>query len=151
MPAMSQAACVTKLYALACRLGVGRVHIFAVTDVDRNNAGFFHPKTGEWRPSAYAVQEMIRLMPQPRIEAALSEETGGQYAYLFKSDWTRPDSKEVVMAWREQKSGEVSVTLPAGKKVAKLLNMLGGEETFTAAGNTVKFAGGPLPSYLVLE
>ena len=150
MPAMSAAACVTKMYVLASRLGIRRVHIFSVADV-QGNAGFFHPTTGEWRPSAYAVQQMIRLMPKPRLLAAISEETGGLYAYQFKSDWTMADSKDVIMVWQEQKRGDLCVPIPAGHKVAKLLNMLGGEEPFTIKDGTVQFGGGPLPSYLVLE
>ncbi len=151
MPPMLQAAAVTKLYVLASRLGVRRVFIFSISDVDRNNAGFFHPKTGEWRPSAYAVQQMISLLPKPRLLAAISEETGGLYAYQFTSDWTVKDSKDVIIAWQEQKRGALSVTIPAGRKVSKVLNMLGGDEPFTVKDGQVLFAGGPLPSYLVLE
>ena len=94
---------------------------------------------------------MIRLLPKPRIQAAISEETGGLYAYQFKCDWTRADSKEVIIAWQEQKKGDLKVSIPVGRKVAKVLNMLGGQEKFSVNGDTVQFEGGPLPSYLVLE
>ncbi len=149
--AMSAAACVTKMYILAVRLGVKRVHIMSITDADNYNSGFFNRKDGEWRPSAYAAQQLIGLLPKPRIQQAVAEETGGLYAYLFKSDWTGKYSKEVIVAWQEQKSGELSIAVPAGRKVLKLLNMLGGEEKFSVNGNKVQFAGGPFPSYLVLE
>jgi hypothetical protein len=150
-PAMVHAACVVKMYALASRLGVRRVHIMSVADADNTNSGFFTRSTKEWRPAAYAVQEMIRLMPQPRLLAVLSEENGGVYAYQYKSDWTRKESPEVVMAWREQNKGEVAVSLPAGRTVAKVVNMLGGEVPFQVQASRVAFAGGPLPCYVVLE
>ncbi len=149
-PAMSTASFVTKMYVLAGRLGVKRVHIFNINDV-QGNAGFFNQNTGEWRPSAYAVQQMINLLPKPQIQSAISEEAGGLYAYKFKSDWTKEDSKEVIIVWREQKKGSLSLTVPAGKKVSKLVNMLGGEEKFSVSGDKVNFAGGPYPSYLVLD
>lgn len=123
----------------------------SVSDADNYNSGFFNRKDGEWRPSAYATQQLIKLLPRPRILSALSEETGGLYAYQFKSDWTKKDSKEVVIAWQEQKSGDLNVCLPSGRKISQLLNMFGGEEKFALQDNKVKFAGGPLPSYLVLE
>ena len=123
----------------------------SITDADNYNSGFFNRKDGEWRPSAYAAQQLIGLLPKPRIQQAVAEETGGLYAYLFKSDWTGKYSKEVIVAWQEQKSGELSIAVPAGRKVLKLLNMLGGEEKFSVNGNKVQFAGGPFPSYLVLE
>ncbi len=151
LPAMTAAGCVTKMYILSARLGVKRVHIMSVSDADNYNSGFFNRKDGEWRPSAYATQQLIKLLPRPRILSALSEETGGLYAYQFKSDWTKKDSKEVVIAWQEQKSGDLNVCLPSGRKISQLLNMFGGEEKFALQDNKVKFAGGPLPSYLVLE
>lgn len=150
-PAMVQAANVTKMYLLAMRLGVRRVHIMSVADADQFNSGFFDRKGGEWRPAAYATQQLIRTMPNPKILAAISEAPGEMYAYQFKSDWNKPDSKEVIVAWQEQKQGVLKVPLPAGKKVSKVFNMLGGEEPFEIKDGAVQFAGGPLPSYLVLE
>lgn len=150
--AMQQAAFVTRLYVLASRLGVRRVHIMSTTDTDNFNSGFFDKNTREWRPSARATQEMIRLLPKPKIEAAISEVTGGLYAYRFKSDWKRAESPEVIVAWQEVKKGELLVPLPAGQKVAKVLNMFGGEVPFSiAADNAAQFVGGPFPSYVVLE
>ncbi|GEM_PF-2885111 len=149
------AANVIKMYTLASRLGVQRVFIISVTDAptddDQYNYGFFDSKTREWRPSAYAAQQMIRLLPKPRIQTVISEETGGLYAYQFKCDWTKTDTKEVIIAWQEQKKGELSVAIPAGRKISKVLNLLGGEEKFSVKDGKVQFAGGPLPSYLVLE
>jgi hypothetical protein len=149
--AMGHAACVVKMYALASRLGVRRVHIMSVADADNTNSGFFTRGTKEWRPAAYAVQEMIRLMARPRLLGVLAEETGGVYAYHYKSDWTRKDSVEIVMVWQEQKKGDLSVTLPKGRKAAKVCNMLGGGEPFKMQEGRLAFAGGPLPSYVVLE
>ena len=155
IPVWLAAANVIKMYTLSARLGVKKVFIISVTDAptddDQYNYGFFDSATREWRPSAYAAQQMIRLLPKPRIQSAISEETGGFYAYQFKCDWTKKDSKEVIIAWQEQKKGELSVAIPAGKKASKVLNLIGGEEKFSVKDGKVQFAGGPLPSYLVLE
>ena len=150
-PAMQQAACVVKMYILASRLGVRRVHVMSTCDADGFNSGFFKRNDGEWRPVAHAVQQLIRVMPKPRILAAPSEVAGGLYAYRYQSDWTKPDAPEVIVAWHEQHPGELSIPIPVGTKIARIQNMFGGEVTFSATTTVVTFTGGPLPSYVILS
>jgi hypothetical protein len=150
-PAMLQAACVVKMYALALRLGVQRVHIMSAADADRFNSGFFDRRTGEWRPAAHAVRQMIRLLPRPRLIAAPHDDVTGTIAWRFASDGLRPDAPEVVMAWREGGPAELTVPLPAGRLVAEVRDLIGGEVPVRVADGAAVFAGGPLPCYVALR
>jgi hypothetical protein len=67
IPTLLQAAYYCRYYAMALRLAVDRVAPFFIEDVGGLNSGFFNRATREWRPSAFAVQNMIKLMPNPKL------------------------------------------------------------------------------------
>lgn len=152
LPAMLQAACVIRHYTQSLRLGVKRVHVMSMCDADNFNSGFVLRKNGEWRPVAYATQTMIQLMPQPRLVGVISEDpTSCLYAYEIKSNWKQEASPHVIVVWNGQAKGEISLPLPEGKSVERMVNMLGGELSYDIVDQSVVFEAGPYPSYVVLK
>jgi len=144
-----QAAYVCRAYAMAMRLRVERVHIMFATDTDNFNGGFFL-RDKSWRPSAKAVQTMIRLMPHPKLTKALSDGKDGYYAYRFDPD-TRPigDRRpmEFTMAWNV--AGPRNVELPCPAATAMVIDMLGHRKTVKAADGNVAVEVGPCPVYVI--
>ena len=141
-----QAAYVVRTYAWAMRLGVERVHIMFATDTDNYNAGFFL-RDGSWRPSAYAVQNMINLMPQPRLIDVLSDGEDGYYAYLFSPD--AQGSAPVLMAWNVAGPRTVQLDLEGLSQVA-VQDMLGSERTLQVRQGLLELEIGPYPVYALI-
>jgi len=139
-----QAAYVCRLYAFAQRLGVSRVHIMSVNDVDNFNSGFFQ-RDGSWRPSAQAVRTMIHLMPSPRLLAAVSDGEDGYFAYRF-APGEDPRAAPVLMAWNV--AGPKVVELPMKASHATVIDMLGREQTIAVTGDKILLEIGPLPVYV---
>jgi hypothetical protein len=98
VPLNLQAAYVVRAYARALRLGVDRLHLMSIKDTDTVNSGFLNDD-GTRRPSATAVQTMIRLMPKPRLVAAPRDGEDGIYVYQIKTNADAPASPVVTMAW----------------------------------------------------
>ncbi len=145
-----QAAYVVRLYALALRLGVGRVHIMFCTDTDGFNGGFFL-RDGSWRPSAYAAQTMIKMLPRPRIEKVISEGTDGYYAFSLQADIRRPVGGKVmpvIMAWNVAGPKTVELPMFGWAADAVVTDMFGHERTVKVEGGKVKVEVGPCPVYV---
>jgi hypothetical protein len=146
-----QAAYVVRQYALSMRLGVDRVHIMFASDSDGFNGGFFTRGDKLWRPSAYAVQTMISLMPLPRLTGTVSDGKGGYFAYTFEPD-TRPigDRRAMVftMAWNV--AGPKNVTLPCKTAAAMVFDMFGHRKIVKSAGGKVSVDIGPCPIYVMV-
>ena len=137
---LMQAACVCRLYALAQRLGVERVDIMFATDTDNFNAGFFG-KDGAWRPSAFAVQNMIRLDAAAEAGGGdLWMATEGTFVYRFESP-SEKAKKTVVMAWNVGGAKVVDVPLKGGK--AEVVDMLGHSQEVKVSGGKVRVEVGP--------
>lgn len=147
-----QAAYVCRMYALALRLGVPRVHIMFATDTDNFNGGFFL-RDGTWRDSARAVQNMIRLMPMPKIVGAGHDGEDGWYAWNFLPDAkAKTPGQPVTMAFAVAGPRKVEVPWPTGS--ATVVDMLGATRQITASpAKDGKFSLsveiGPCPIYLV--
>ena len=114
-------------YALALRLGVERVNIMFIVDSDGFNGGFFL-RNGKWRTAAYAVQAMIKTMPNPQLTGAISDGENGYYAYTFNPDVRQQAKQSVIMLWNV--NGPKTVTIPIKGKI-KIVNMLGQVKTAT--------------------
>lgn len=144
-----QAAYVCRAYAFALRLNVERVHIMFVSDTDNFNGGFFL-RDGTWRPSATAVQQMMRLMPNPRLVACTSDGEAGYYAYTFLADAEQEDSpsNRVLMAWNV--GGPRTVELKTDDSSWRVTDMLGATQTRTASGGRIAVEIGPCPIYFQL-
>ncbi|HUT57702.1 MAG TPA: hypothetical protein VNA25_07605 [Phycisphaerae bacterium] len=142
-----QAAYVCRMYALAIRLGVRRVHIMFATDTDNFNAGFFL-RDKSWRPSAHAVQNMIKLLPLPDMAQAISDGTDGYYAYrMFPHALASMHRNAVIMAWNVE--GPKTVAIPVRSDKVKIVDMLGHEKDAAVADGKVTVEIGPCPIYLI--
>jgi hypothetical protein len=136
-----QAAYICRTYALALRLGVGRVHVMFAADTDNFNGGFFL-RDGAWRPSAYAVQNMIRLMPDPQLAGAISDGKDGFHAYTF----TSPGQSPVIMAWNV--TGPVAVKIPMAAERVKVTDLFGHAVEQASVNGVVTLTVGPCPVFL---
>ena len=146
-----QAAYVVRQYALTMRLGVERCHIMFASDSDGFNGGFFTRGAKLWRPSAYAVQTLISLMPAPRLTGAVSDGKDGTFAYTFEPD-TRPigDRRPMVftMAWNV--AGPKTVTLPCQAATAMVVDMFGHRKTVKSTDGKISIEIGPCPVYVMV-
>ena len=142
-----QAAYICRMYALTLRLGVREADIMYITDADNYNAGFF-TRDKAWRPSAYAVQTMIKLLPNPKIKKAISDGVDGYYSYELQADGLAKESSQslVTMAWNVAgpKTVEIAVVTPK----AQVLDMLGHEKTVAAKDGKITVEVGPCPVYI---
>jgi hypothetical protein len=145
VPDELQAAYVVRLYALAMRLGVERVHIMFVRDTDQFNGGFFN-MDGTWRPSAHAARTMIRLMPRPKLAAAIAEADDGVYAYRFDADVDKPGEQPVIMVWRVEGPGTIELPWPGGQ--ARVTDMVGRQRRATPVDGRLSLDIGPCPVYV---
>jgi|GEM_PF-1463522 len=145
VPPLLQAAYVTEMYAIAMRLGVERTHIMFATDTDGFNGGFFL-QDKSWRPSAYAVQNMISLMPNPKLTGVIHDGADGTYAYKFLADTTDASANDVTMVWNV--GGAKTITLPWGEPTALVYDMLGSEQVITATGGNITLDIGACPMYV---
>jgi hypothetical protein len=143
-----QAAYVCRMYALAMRLGVERVHIMYIIDADGFNGGFFGGTGSTWRESAFAVQCLIRVLPNPKILGAISDGTNGYYAYYYQPDANAVTSDSVIMAWNV--AGPANVNLPVRSGQAYyLIDMLSDTTRIIASSAQLAVEVGPCPVYLV--
>ena len=146
-----QAAYVCRMYALALRLGVERVHIMFATDTDNFNAGFFL-RDKAWRPSAYAAQTMFKVMPFPKLTGAINDGNDGWCAWNFIADaQSKEKSPMVTMAFNIAGPKHVELPWPAPK--ATVVDMLGATRRISAASAAdgtwmLLIDIGPCPVYL---
>lgn len=142
-----QAAYVVRLYLTALRLGVETVHVMFMVDADGTNTGFFVYDTREWYESAYAVQNMIRIMPKPKLIGAISDGEAGYYAYHFKPHADSVDYDTVIVAWNV--SGPLNATIPLESGTYEVTDMLGHSITLEADSNQLEVEVGPYPIYII--
>jgi hypothetical protein len=143
---LMQAAYVCRYYATALRLAVDRVTPFFIVDTNTLNGGFFDGQTKQWRPSAYAVQNMIAVMPAPKLIEVLQDgEDDGLFVYRFRPDATVASQDSVIMAWNVE--GPKQVSLELGSAQIQIVDMLGGTATATGTG-TYDLDVGPYPIYI---
>ncbi|PTY02241.1 hypothetical protein DB346_08985 [Verrucomicrobia bacterium LW23] len=149
------AACYARYYAYSLRLGVERVTPMFITDTDNYNGGFFLPD-GTWRPAAKAVQTMIRLIPSPRLIAALADGDNGVFAYAFApgdaAGKPAPAAPPVVMLWNALGTRIVTlpVAAPAGTKL-RVTDMLGATQEVAAKDGVLRLEAGPYPLYITAD
>ena len=142
-----QAAYICRMYAYSLRLGVDHTMIFFTTDTDGWNAGFFR-HDGSWRLSAFAVQNMIRQMPEPRLIGTVSDGKDGYFAYRFSPN-ADPNASPIIMAWNV--TGLKVVHIPAEASTATIVDMVGNSRTVKSEKGKIEVEIGPLPIYLRFE
>lgn len=139
---LEQAAFNTQVYALGMRLGVERITTMYIMDTDNCNPGFVN-RDGTLRPSALAVQNMIRLMPDPKLTGALLDGEDNRYAYQFESE---PGGEEVTMVFHANAPAEI--ILPWSDPTALVTDMLGHTAVLEAADGHLTLDAGPCPLYV---
>ncbi len=146
LPADIQAAYIVRQYLWAMRLGVDRVHLMSLHDTDNYNSGILDRATLAWRPSAFAIHNLILRLPNPRLLGAIADGEGDTYAYQYKADHTRPDSPVIFVAWNVV--GPAEVTIPWSQPAAQLFDMVGNKRELKAEGGSLKVPVGPFPVYI---
>ncbi len=139
---IEQAAFNTQVYALGMRLGVERITTMYIMDTDNCNPGFVD-RDGTLRPSALAVQNMIRLMPDPKLTGALLDGEDNRYAYVFEA---APGGEEVTMVFHANAPAEI--TIPWSEATAEVTDMLGNTATVAVTGGRLTLDAGPCPLYV---
>jgi len=142
-----QAAYIVRLYAMAVRMGVGRVHNMFITDSDNYNGGLIG-RDGKLRTSGKAVEHIIDLMPHPKLLEVLHEADDGMYVYRFGGDSRLgADQVPLTMAWRV--GGPKTITLDWEGDQAAVVDMLGNKQTVKLEDGKVTIEVGPLPVYVM--
>ncbi len=147
VPLLHHAAYTCRYYATAVRLGVQCVTGMFITDTDGFAGGHFDRLNDfAWRPTAFAVQNMIRLMPHPKLDGIQSDGEEMTYIYEFKSDALDSESQIVIMAYRIEGPKEVEISVPFENGF--VTKMLGDTESIKSTDGKVSVELGPYPVYL---
>jgi len=156
IPADLQAAYYVRAYALSVRLGVERLFYMSIVDTDGVNSGFINLDRS-WRPSAYAVKNMMTLMPHPRLTGVIRERTDQVFAYTFDPDATDANNREVVMAWAVSFDNDrlevvwdedVEGVFTPETDTIDVVDHLGGIRSFNRSGGPLSIQIGPYPVYI---
>jgi hypothetical protein len=146
MPERMQAAYVVRLYLTALRLGVETVHVMFIFD-QAGNFGFFNYNTRQWYESAYATQNLIKIMPKPRIIGVISDGVKGYYAYRYKPNYNASNYLPVIVAWNVIGPKDVEFSCEVG--TYQIIDMLGNTKTVEVPSSLIKVEIGPYPIYIV--
>ena len=147
VPIKLQAAYNCRYYAWALRLGVDCVTTMFITDTDGYPGGFFDRLNDmKWRPNAFALQNMIRIMPHPVLRGAQADGEDGIYIFEFGKHAQKKNSPSVLMAYRVEGPKTVDITVTSTK--TKITDMLGGETIVDTPNRSLKQEIGPYPIYI---
>lgn len=157
IPSLLQAAYYIRGYAMAIRLGVERLFYMSVVDTDNVNSGFLN-QDRSWRPSAFAVQNMIRLLPLPKLTGALSDGQNQLFAYTFLPDAGQPESPQILMAWTitannqrieltwESSASDSAFFIPTER--VRIYDMQGAWREYDRQDGPLSLQLGPLPQFV---
>jgi hypothetical protein len=156
LDADTQSAYYLRYYLMGLRIGVNRIAVMYIVDADGFNGGVFNRTTG-WkrddknpmRPVAYAIQNMIRLMPNPKLKRIITDGTEGQFVYEFVSDKLKEDSGTTIVAWNVT-PGAKAVNVNVGEAYAKpvVVDMYGHRKPLTVDDGAVTIEIGPYPVFI---
>lgn len=122
------------------------MHVMFMFDADGSNTGFFVNETREWYESAYAVQNMIRIMPKPKLIGAISDGVAGYYAFRFNPNADSSIYDTVIVVWNV--SGPLDASIPLESGTYEVIDMLGHTITLEADNSTLDVEVGPYPIYI---
>jgi len=142
------AAYTVRLYLLAMRLGVERVHVMHIHDTDGYNGAWMTRGSLEWRPVAYAVQNLIDILPNPKMTGAQAD-GNDTFIYEYLADGQDPDSGTVVAAWNV--SGPKTASIEVDADSVTVFDLIGNEKELPVENGVVDIEIGPYPVYLVTE
>lgn len=157
IPRSLQAAYYIRSYARALRLGVERLTFMSIVDTDSVNFGLLD-RNGTLRPSAHAVQNMISLMPHPRLLATVLETSDDSVcAYTFDPDVNDPGDFPITMAWSVRNDNarlellwDVTATgaLTINADQLELIDMAGNATLHRREDGPLAIQLGPYPVYI---
>ncbi len=146
---LTQAAMLVQEYLFAMRTGVERVTYMYIMDTDNCNYGLLN-LDGSWRLSAYAVANMIDMLPDPLIVEAIAEgldrrgKLTGEFAYKVEPE---PGAEPIVVAFTTAK--KLEMTIPWTEEFAVLTDMFGHSKVIKANSNkTITFEAGACMQYI---
>jgi len=146
-----QACYTTRLYAIAAAHGVTQIQNMYLVDIiyrtDNTRRSFgFYSAPGHWREQAKALETMIHLLPDPRKNAVILEESeNGVYAYRF----TGAKGLSIIMAWNVGE-GEIIREFDIKVKEATSVDMFGKNlQTLVVKKGKVHLSLGEAPVYIV--
>lgn len=143
-----QAAYNIRMYLLAMRVGVGRVHIMHMHDTDGYNGGLVDRATLEWRPAAHAIQNIAAQLPNPRLVGAQADGEDGLYVYEFIADHTAGARMNAIVAWNVAGPTTVDIKLPGNGGRVTVYDMVGNARKAQVRNGKVTLEVGPYPVFI---
>ncbi len=140
---MEHAAYNVQVYLLGLRLGVERITTMYIMDTDNCNPGFVN-YDGSWRPAAYAVKNLIDILPDPKLLGVIYDgEDYRRFAYRIESE---VGGEEVIVAFTA-KYPEV-IDIPWEGAEAKLTDMMGTTKVVPVTDGVLHVEAGIYPVYI---
>ena len=145
-----QAAYICRSYLMCIRMGIERCHIMFALDTDGTNTGFFNPThahgvEGRWYKSAYAVKNMLSIMPNPKLVNCIIE-SDGYYAYTIKSNGLVSNSDNYIVIWYVR--GPVNYSLTCDIGTYTITDSFGYTRTQINTTSSLSIYIGPFPTYI---
>jgi len=137
-----QANFLIRYMGLAAANGIGQFQIMYISDIGDFKAGLFDRKK-TWRKQAYAVKNMMKVLPEPVLVKKLAEGADGIFAYVFKGT----GDKETIMAWNTGKEAVEHEFEMKGSELT-LVSRDGEKKALKASGGKVKVALTQSPVYI---
>ena len=137
-----QANWMTRFLAISAANGIGQFQIMYVSDIDNFKAGLFD-RSKKWRKQAYAIKNMIEVLPEPVLIRKLSEGTDNIYAYVFKGT----GAKEVIMSWTTGKEA-IEKEFEVKETALTLVTRDGEKSSIKTDGGKVKVTLSQSPVYI---
>ncbi len=146
---MTQAAMLVQEYLFGLRCGVERITYMYIIDTDGCNYGLVS-KTGlGWRLSAYAIKNMIDILPDPLITEAIYEgvdERGKLTGAFVYSVEPSPGMDDVVVAFTSL--DKMDITIPWDADVAVVTDMFGTSKLVEAKNGKLTLEIGAYMQYI---
>ncbi len=143
------AAYLVRNYLWAMRLGIGRVHVMHLYDTDGYNGGFLVRNSLEWRPATHAVQNLIDLMPNPKLIGAQSDGEDNNYIYAYDADLTTDDTEQIIAAWNVIGPTEAAIAVDGESATVRVIDLIGNKKTMPVENGTVNLTIGPYPQFVI--
>ena len=151
---LTQASFLVQNYIYALRCGVSRITFMNMQDTDNCNYGAFNYKSGggvgdkSWRMSAYAIQNLINILPNPRLVNVIHEgydEIAKHYYYLYEFE-SDVGGENVILAFTAQEKHDLYV--PWDDDYALVTDLMGNTQILAAENGKIHLDGGPCMMYV---
>ncbi|WP_309380523.1 hypothetical protein [Cerasicoccus frondis] len=141
------AAYVIRTYLMAMRQNVERVFIMHLHDTDTYNGGLITRAEFEWRPVAYAIQNITTQMPNPKLTGAQSDGEDNTFIYEFIADHKTSNATDTIVAWNVLGPKQVDIAVNTSGQVS-IYDLVGNEKQLPVKNGKVSVEVGPYPIYI---